>query len=165
MPISISIKGPLAVRPHRKTRFHTEDHDKFHAERPIQDAGMFEKALVELCNAKNALSRHAGYSPEIIVLGKPRRLPGSIIDEDPQNADFENAEGTKIQQQTLMREAARIAFVRTDHCSSLRKALHARSRPHRMKFAIGDWVMYWKDSKTEPGKWLGPARILMTDRT
>ena len=36
---------------------------KFHGEQPILDGDTFERALIELCNAKNALSRHAGYSP------------------------------------------------------------------------------------------------------
>ena len=63
-----------------------------------------------------------------------------------------------------MREAARIAYVRADHCSALRRAQHAHSRPHRLKFSIGDWVMVWKDSRSEEGRWHGPARVLMVEQ-
>ena len=71
---------------------------KFHGDQPILDGDTFERALIELCNAKNALSRHAGYSPETLVLGNRRRLPGSVIDTLPDDAtgfiDGDGTEGT-----------------------------------------------------------------------
>ena len=42
------------------------------------------------------------------------------------------------------REAARIAFIRADHSATLRRALHARSRPERLTFQTGDIVMFWR---------------------
>ena len=32
-----------------------------------------------------------------------------------------------------------------------------------MVYTIGDWAMYWKSSRSEEGKWLGPARVLMVE--
>ena len=137
---------------------------KYHAEQPIQDHEGFRQALMHLCNAKNSLSKHAGYSPEMLVLGKSRRTPGSLMENDPTDASsFADTEGSRFRHQLMLREAARIAYVKTDQCSILRKSLHARSRPHRMVYSIGDWVMYWKSSKGEEGKWLGPARVLMVE--
>ena len=137
---------------------------KYHAEQSIIDHEGFRQALLHLCCAKNTLSKHAGYSPELLVLGKSRRVPGSLMENDPQDASsFLDTEGSHFRHQMMLREAARIAYVKADHCSVLRKSLHARSRPFRMNHQIGDWVMYWKSSRTEEGRWLGPARVLMVE--
>ena len=142
--------------------------DKFHVDQPIANWQDFERALQLLCNAKNSLSRHAGFTPEILVLGKSQHLPGSNTD-DTDSAGFlglddPSADGSRFAQQLAKREAARIAFIKADHCQALRKAMHARSRPDRMQFAIGDHVMYWRQGKgAEPGSWYGPARIIMLE--
>ena len=110
---------------------------KYHAEQPIHDHIGFSQALIHLRNAKNSLSKHTGYSPEMLVLGKSRRAPGSLMENDPSDASsFADTEGSRFRQQNLMREAARIAYVKTDQCSALRKSLHARSRPHRTIYSI-----------------------------
>ena len=143
--------------------------DKFHVDQPIANWQDFERALQLLCNAKNSLSRHAGFTPEILVLGKSQHVPGSNTD-DTDSAGFlglddPSADGSRFAQQVAKREAARIAFIKADHCQALRKAMHARSRPDRMQFAIGDHVMYWRQGKgAEPGSWHGPARIIMLEQ-
>ena len=142
--------------------------DKFHVDQPIANWQDFERALQLLCNAKNSLSRHAGFTPEILVLGKSQHVPGSNTD-DTDSAGFlglddPSADGSRFAQQLAKREAARIAFIKADHCQALRKAMRARSRPDRMQFAIGDHVMYWRQGKgAEPGSWYGPARIIMLE--
>jgi len=142
--------------------------DKFHVDQPIANWQDFERALQLLCNAKNSLSRHAGFTPEILVLGKSQHVPGSNTD-DTDSAGFlglddPSADGSRFAQQLAKREAARIAFIKADHCQALRKAMHARSRPDRMQFAIGDHVMHWRQGKgAEPGSWYGPARIIMLE--
>eukprot|EP00435_Cladocopium_sp_Y103_P041712 s568_g11.t1 len=143
--------------------------DKYHADQPISNLQEFENALQLLCNAKNSLSRHAGFTPEILVLGKSQHVPGSNLDEGDSagflGMDDQTPEGVRFAQQLARREAARVAFVKADHCQALRKALHARSRPDRMQFMIGDHVMYWKQGKgAEPGSWHGPARIIMLEQ-
>jgi hypothetical protein len=73
-------------------------------------------------------------------------------------------EGNKFQEMMSRRESARIAFVKADHSAAVRKAIHARSRPDRMTFNVGDMVMYWRAGKgVEDGAWHGPAKILMTE--
>ena len=143
--------------------------DKFHVDQPISNWQEFEIALQMLCNAKNSLSRHAGFTPEILVLGKSQHIPGSNTD-DTDSAGFlgmddMSPDGARFAQQLARREAARVAFVKADHCQALKKAIHARSRPDRMQFTIGDHVMYWKQGKgAEPGSWHGPARIIMIEQ-
>ena len=120
--------------------------DKYHVDHPISNWQEFEIALQLLCNAKNSLSRHAGYTPEILVLGKSQHVPGS--NSDPSDSagflglDMEDTpEGAQFAQRMAKREAARLAFLKADHSQALRRALHARSRPDRMSCQVGDHVM------------------------
>eukprot|EP00435_Cladocopium_sp_Y103_P001047 s2611_g1.t1 len=143
--------------------------DKYHADQPISSLQDFENALQLLCNAKNSLSRHAGFTPEILVLGKSQHVPGSNLDDSDSagflGIDDQTPEGIRFAQQLARREAARVAFIKADHCQALRKAMHARSRPDRMQFMVGDHVMYWRQGKgAEPGSWHGPARIIMLEK-
>ena len=143
--------------------------DLYHGDNPIKNHEDFEQCLVHLCNAKNSMSRHAGYSPELWVLGKMKPLPGNNISAPVDSASFAgldetSTEGEKFHAQLARRETARLAFVRADHSASLRKALHARSRPDRTSFSIGDLVMYWREGKgVDEGRWRGPAKVLMIE--
>jgi len=142
---------------------------KYHSDHPIQDYQDFEQCLIHLCNAKNSMSRHEGYTPELWVLGKMRSLPGNCTDLYLDSASFmglneQTPEGSKFQQNMARRESARVAFIRAEHSSELRRALHARSRPERLNFQVGDLIMYWKAGKgVEPGAWHGPAKVLMSE--
>ena len=51
-------------------------------ESPIQTPEQFDQVLIMCCQAKNSLSRHQGYSPEQIVLGKAVSLPASICSDE-----------------------------------------------------------------------------------
>ena len=143
--------------------------DKYHAERPICNHDDFNQCLVHLCHAKNAMSRHEGYTPELWVLGKMKPVPGGNSNQYLDSASFSGlddatTEGSRFQELMARREAARVAFVRADHCATLRRALHARSRPDRISFQAGDFIMYWKDGKgAEKGAWHGPAKVLMLE--
>ena len=143
--------------------------DRYHQDRPITTQEEFDQSLIQLCNAKNSMSRHEGYTPELWVLGKMKSIPGSNCSNAPDSASYaglddQSPEGQRFQVQLARREAARLAFVKADHSSSLRRALHARSRPDRNTFHPGDLVMYWRAGKgVEDGSWHGPARVLMTE--
>ena len=142
---------------------------KYNSDHPIQDYQDFEQCLIHLCNAKNSMSRHEGYTPELWVLGKMRSLPGNCTDLYLDSASYmgldeQTPEGSKFQQNMARRESARVAFIKAEHSSELRRALHARSRPERMNFQVGDLIMYWKAGKgVEPGAWHGPAKVLMSE--
>ena len=98
-----------------------------------------------------------------------RSLPGNCTDLYLDSASYmglneQTPEGSKFQQNMARRESARIAFIKAEHSSELRRALHARSRPERINFQVGDLIMYWKAGKgVEPGAWHGPAKVLMSE--
>ena len=113
-------------------------------------------------------SRHKGYSPEILVLGKSRHSPSCNSNEpnDPsewlsENPDFEISE---FCQNLKRRESARKAFIIADHDQKLRRAWLRRSRPARQLYAPGDWVMFWRHNRVNnQGQWHGPAKIVLTE--
>eukprot|EP00435_Cladocopium_sp_Y103_P002504 s5108_g1.t1 len=143
--------------------------DKYNSDQPISNFQEFEQGLIQVCNAKNSMSRHEGFTPELWVLGKMRALPGNNTDLYLDSASYlgldENSpEGLRFNAMMAKREAARVAFIRAEHSVALRKALNARSRPDRIKCRPGDLVMYWKSGKgVEPGAWHGPAKVLMVE--
>ena len=62
--------------------------DKFHEDHLIGSPHDFEQCLIQLCNAKNALSRHEGFTPEMWVLGKMKPLPGCNTNPYLDSASF-----------------------------------------------------------------------------
>jgi transposase InsO family protein len=143
--------------------------EKYHMEHTIRSDEDFSQGLLQLCNAKNAMSRYEGFTPELLVLGKMKPVPGSVSHGYLDSAGYlalesESTEGSKFHASLARREAARIAFVRADHSAALRRALYARTRPDRLNSKIGDYVMYWREGKgTEVGSWHGPGKILMIE--
>ena len=133
--------------------------DKYHHDRAITNPQEFEEALYQCCNAKNALSRAKGYTPEILVLGKSSRVPGSIVSEPYGPAQYllvnPQAESTEFYQQLKRRETARKAFIETDNDQAVRRAMLRRVRPHRGHHAPGTYVMYWRQNR-----WCGPGRVI-----
>ena len=144
--------------------------NKFQLEQPITCRDDMERALCHCTAAKNSLSRCKGYSPELLVLGKSRHMPASVTNDDICPADFMpeevggNHEMSQFHQNLLMRERARIAFIRTDHDLKLRRSLLRRSRPERCSAKNGEWVMFWREGKGAlHGAWHGPAEVLMRE--
>ena len=142
--------------------------EKFDVDREIKTDLEFRQALRLCCQAKNSLARSKGYTPEILVLGKSRKMPGSLCEghADPAQylADSESPEGIAFRQHLEYRELARKAFVQTDNSDRLRRAFLRRQRPHRGHFASGAFVMFWRPGRGEiKGKWHGPARIIIQE--
>ena len=140
--------------------------ERFDQDQHIQNEEEFKDALHHVCNAKNALSRTKGYSPEILVLGKSRHFPGNLDTDEPQASHYlaENfgPEGDQFRQQLLQREAARKAFVHDENSDKLRKAFLRRQRPHRGRYVGGMFVMFWRPGPGEAkGQWIGPARVIV----
>ena len=139
------------------------------AEKPINDAETFRKALNQACFAKNTLMRKSGYSPEQAVLGRSSRLPGSVLSADDSITHAKVLdEGQNVFKETLdMRESARKAFIHMDNSNSLRRVMLRRSRPVRADFEVGDLVLYWKrkggNMRRERGQWFGPARVVLVE--
>ena len=68
---------------------------------------------------KTPASLKGGYAPEVLVLGKHTRLPGSVSSDTllPAHmlAESEHAQGLKFRSQLAMRETARRAFHSADN--------------------------------------------------
>ena len=150
--------------------------NKYQIDHPISHQEEFDQALIHMCNAKNSLSRHRGYSPEILVLGKSRHLPVSNSDDDMGSSSwFDNqpdqvggmpvdSEIRQFQSNLDRRECARKAFISADVDQKIRRAYLQRSRPMRQSHEVGSWVMYWRNGKGNvPGQWSGPARVMLQD--
>lgn len=135
---------------------------KYDVENPILGGDDFEQALVHCTQAKNSLSIRKGYPPEILVLGKSTRLPGSICSDHqlPAHAlaDSEHCHGLVFRQQLANRELARRAFHQADNDQALRRAILRRSRPSRNWYEPGEWVMIWVGGNN-PG-WRGPMKVV-----
>lgn len=61
---------------------------KYDHEYPIENSMQFMVALTLCCNAKDAIARHKGFTPEILVLGKSRVLPGNITQDGQDPAQY-----------------------------------------------------------------------------
>ena len=145
--------------------------EKYEIENPIDSDETLTEALIQCTSAKNSLSRHRGYSPEILVLGKASQIPGcnSNEDQDASRWDTEGdinheGESTTFQKNMHRREVARQAFISADHSHKIRRAILRRSRPSRDNFQRGRWVMYWRNGQgTQKGGWNGPAKVIMIE--
>lgn len=142
--------------------------ERFEQDVIIDNDDQFEDALHHLCNAKNALSRTKGNSPEILVLGKSRHLPSSLDSDEPQAshylADSETPEGIQFRQQFQKRECARLAFIQAESNDKLRKAFLRRQRPYQGRYLGGMFVMFWRPGRGErKGQWIGPARVIVQE--
>ena len=139
---------------------------KFSTEHEIASYTDLQKALWWCVQAKNACSLKGGYAPEVLVLGKHTRLPGSVSSDMllPAHvlAESEHAQGLKFRSQLAMREAARRAFHCADNDASLRRAMLRRSHPHRGQYQPGEWVMAWREGHGQnTGYWQGPMKVVV----
>ncbi len=113
--------------------------EKYEVEFAIASQFELQQALWHCCQAKNASSLRAGYSPETLVFGKATRLPGSICSDTqiPAHllANSEMSQGIRFREQLAKREAARKAFHAADNDTLLR-----RTRPERGPHPRGSWI-------------------------
>ena len=143
---------------------------KFDMEHAIQSYTDLQNATWWCIQAENACSLKGGYAPEVLVLGKHTRLPGSISSDMllPAHmlAESDHAQGLKFRNQLAMRETARRAFHSADNDSALRRAMLRRSNPHRGLYQAGEWVMVWKAGNGQsPGFWQGPMKVVVHENS
>ena len=144
---------------------------RYDQESTIQTPEQFDQVLIMCCQAKNSLSRHQGYSPEQIVLGKAVSLPASICSDESLSAHSlalgSDQDSERFRRHLDQRSLARRAFLLTDNDQALRRALYRKSRPTRGPFLPNQLVMYWtkrsKSSRHECGRWHGPAKVVMQE--
>ena len=117
---------------------------KYEAEHPITSYQELGEALWWCVQAKNACSLRKGFAPEVLVLGKHTRIPGSISSDELLPAHLLADSEIQFRRQLACREAARRAFHQADNDASLRRALLRRSRPGHSAYQPGKWVMVWR---------------------
>ena len=98
-----------------------------------------------ITQCRNFFPRSNGYSPNQLVLGRPEiRLPSSLLsDEESQLLEIlEAAEDPKsaMAKNLSIREAAKVAQIRLDTDSRVRRALLHHSTPTRGPFHVGSYI-------------------------
>eukprot|EP00435_Cladocopium_sp_Y103_P014084 s526_g3.t1 len=145
--------------------------NRFDQEKIIGDPQELDEVLRACFQAKNALSRNQGYSPEQIVLGKATRLPASLTSDDQvaahSLADGNTLESERFRQNLETRSRARKMFLLADNDAAIRRAILRKSNPLPGPYTIGQTVMYWRKknvgSRREVGRWHGPGRVVLQD--
>ena len=146
---------------------------RYDQERTIENHQEFDAVLLSCFQAKNALSRHQGFSPEQAVLGKSTPLPASLTSDDSTAAhslaDGNDLASEQFRKSLEVRSRARKMFLLADNDAAIRRALLRKSNPHPGHYTIGQSVMYWRKKNTsgrrDVGRWHGPARIVCTEGT
>ena len=140
--------------------------NRYEKEHAIHNYHDLKQGLWWCTQAKNAYSIRKGYSPEVLVLGKQTRLPGSVCSDEllPAHmlADSESAQGIQFRLQLSRRESARKAFVQTDHDQALRRSILRKTQGKPQKYHPGEWVMVWRQGKgAYADQWIGPMRVVV----
>ena len=129
-------------------------------------------ATAIVTQTRNSFPRSNGYAPNQWVLGQPEvKLPASLLSSEPQEQlevleAAENPESAMAR--TLqIRETARVAQIRLDTSSRVRRALLRQSTPTRGPFPVGSYVYFFRRQQpsrvSASGKnynWFGPARVI-----
>eukprot|EP00435_Cladocopium_sp_Y103_P057532 s1428_g19.t2 len=139
--------------------------NRMDAEETINSYDQLSMALAFATHTKNQWSRHRGYPPELLVLGKATRVAGFVISDSSvashSYALEESSEGLRFRAELAMRERARRAFAAVDNQEVLRRAPVHRSRPLPSSYNKGDWVMIWKKRGEADGQWQGQAGLTL----
>ena len=121
-------------------------------------------AITEAVNAINSMSHKGGYTPHQWVLGRQRREPGTMINEDERaNIGTQQSHATGIfEEQARIRQAARDAFNHWDCSQKVQKALLRNAAPLAGKYSVGDIVSYCRKPRIgEVGtQWSVASRIV-----
>ena len=140
---------------------------RYDKQQAIQTVDEMQQALWAVTQAKNSLSIRRGYSPEVLVLGKATRLPGSIVSDDtiPAHllAESQESQGIAFRKNLQRRELARKAFHEADNASALRRAMLRQSRPDRHQYCAGEWIMMLvqKGNLPNQSEWIGPLKVML----
>ena len=114
--------------------------------------------LAWACNAKNSLMMVYGYSPYQIVFGSNPRLP-NIITDPPQCWENETMSQALNRHLEAMK-ATRQAFIKSESCARMKRALKSKIRTIEREYKYGDIVTYKREGQD---RWLGPAKVIFQD--
>ena len=117
------------------------------------------KILLSWSNmAKNSMQNVYGYSPHQLVYGCNPNLPNIMTNGLPAWEGKTQSEIFAMHLNAL--HASRRAFIQTENCHKIKKALMSRVSTNNTIFTNGDRVWYKRE---RDGKWRGPAKVIFQD--
>ena len=118
-----------------------------------------EVALAYACNAKNCLQMWNGFSSFQLVFGKNPRLPDVFNASLPALEGKTHSEIIALHLNTL--QSARQAFIQSQACQRIKKALSHGVRAKMEHYKTGDSVIY---KRSGGNKWEGPGVVIGQNR-
>lgn len=110
------------------------------------------------CMAKNSLQMWSGYSSHQLVFGKNPNLPNFQVSSISSLEECTSSEAFAQHLNAL--HAARQAFIQTESCQKIKKALKCKVRTNEQVFNPGEKVHYKRENSE---RWLGPAKVIFQD--
>ena len=107
---------------------------------------------------RNSLQIHEGFSSHQLVLGRNPDLP-NVLSSSPSSLEA-STPSEKFAKQINSLHAARKAFIESESCEKIKRALKSKIRASEQVFNPGDKV-YYKIENQE--RWLGPAKVIFQD--
>ena len=118
-----------------------------------------EVVLALAVSAKNYLQNVYGYSPNQLVFGKIPSFP-AVFNNDPSALESSTASEVIAEHLNAL-HAARKAYIASESCEKLRRAMKHRVRPATsLVYQTGDVVFY---KRNESSKWKGPGIVTGRD--
>ncbi len=117
-----------------------------------------ETAVAWACAAKNSLSTVHGFSPFQLVFGRQPNIP-NIIDEPP-NVLETKSHSKALEDQLKALHECRAAFMKSQNCEKLKRALRTKMRTAQHVYNPGDYVYYRRQIDD---RWLGPGKVVYQD--
>ena len=140
----------------------------------MQLSGVEDMVLAStiISQCRNSFPRPNGYSPSQWVLGISEvRVPGSLLDTDESQKlevmEAANNPSSALAKSLNIRESARVAQIRLDTDSRVRRALLHQSTPTRGPYPVGSYVYFYRlqtpiqaRAQGRNYRWFGPARVI-----
>ena len=110
------------------------------------------------CMAKNTLQMYEGFSSHQLVFGRNPSLP-NILTSSPSSLEHTTI-SKRFTEHLNSLHAARKAFIESESCIRIKRALKHKIRTNETVFNPGEIVYYKRDSCD---RWIGPAKVIFQD--
>lgn len=126
-----------------------------------------KQAVDHVTHAINTLSFTRGYTPAQWVLNSNPRDPSAVTADEFSPTIQNNAiNDPEFAEELERRQTAKLAFMKADADSRIRRALLRRHRLLRAPLAIGTICYFWREAgvpRLQKSKWRGPATVIMRE--
>ena len=110
------------------------------------------------CMAKNTLQMYEGFSSHQLVFGRNPHLP-NILTSTPSSLEYTTI-SERFTEHLNGLHAARKAFIESEACIRIKRALKHKIRTNETVFNPGETVYYKRD---RCDRWMGPAKVIFQD--